>query len=315
MPSSRGGLTSPKTAAVAFAESMSKSVKDGWFTELLHEEELGQGWTQQVRVDEVLYEGKSDFQDILIFENRFFGRVLALDGVIQTTERDESFYHEMLAHVPILAHGNVRDVLIVGGGDGGALREVLRHPSVQSATLVDIDGEVIAKSREYLPSLSDGAYEDPRTTMLVGDGIKYVADAADGSVDLIIVDSTDPIGPGEVLFTEAFYADCKRTLRPGGIVVTQNGVTFFQGESVTNSHARLNPHFADVTFYLTATPTYGGGFMALGWASDDVSLRSIDETALAERFHAAGIETQYYSPTVHKAAFALPPYIARLFPA
>lgn len=292
---------------------MTERLQGGWFTELLHEEELGQGWTQQIRVDNVLYEGKSAFQDIVIFENRFFGRVLVLDGVIQTTERDEPYYHEMMAHVPILAHGNVRDVLIVGGGDGGALREVLRHSSVASATLVDIDGDVIEKSRDYLPSLSDGAYDDPRTTLLVGDGIKYVAEAADASVDLIIVDSTDPIGPGEVLFTEAFYADCKRVLRSGGIVVTQNGVPFFQGESLGNSYSRLSPHFGDVTFYLTATPTYGGGFMALGWASDNTALRTVDEATLAARLKAVGLKTRYYTPAVHKAAFALPPYVSELF--
>ena len=290
---------------------MADSIRDGWFTELLHEEELGQGWTQQIRVDDVLFEGRSEFQDILIFENGFFGRVLVLDGVIQTTERDEAFYHEMLAHVPILAHGGVSDVLIVGGGEGGALREVLRHP-VRTATMVDIDGMVIEKSREYLPNLSSGAFEDPRTNLLVGDGIRFVAEAGDDAYDVIIVDSTDPIGPGEVLFAEAFYADCRRILRPGGIVVTQNGVVFFQGESVTNTHRRLLPHFADVTFYLTTTPTYGGGYMALGWASDDAGLRDVDEAVLAERLARTGIETRYYSPGVHRAAFALPPYIAAL---
>lgn len=291
---------------------MTARVEGGWFTELLHEEELGQGWTQQIRVDKVLYEGKSDFQDIFIFESGFFGKVLVLDGVIQTTERDEPFYHEMMAHVPILAHGAVGDVLIVGGGDGGALREVLRHAGVRSATMVDIDGEVIDRSREFLPSLSNGAFEDPRTTLLVGDGIKFAADAPDRSYDLIIVDSTDPVGPGEVLFTEAFYADCKRILRADGIVVTQNGVVFFQGESVTNTHARLTPLFNDATFYLTATPTYGGGFMALGWASDDASLRDVSEATLAERFAAAGLTTRYYTPALHKAAFALPPYVREL---
>ncbi|MEQ8664739.1 MAG: polyamine aminopropyltransferase [Rhodospirillales bacterium] len=290
---------------------MADQIRDGWFTELLHEEELGQGWTQQIRVDRVLYDGQSDFQDILIFENAFFGKVLVLDGVIQTTERDEPFYHEMLAHVPILAHDQVRDVLIVGGGEGGALREVLRHP-VTSATMVDIDGLVIEKSRKYLPGLSNGGFDDARTNLVVGDGIRFVADAGNDSYDVIIVDSTDPIGPGEVLFTEAFYANCRRILRPGGIVVTQNGVAFFQGDSITSSHDRLKPHFDDVTFYLTATPTYGGGFMALGWATDDPSLRAVDEVTLAERVKKLGLETRYYSPAVHRAAFALPPYVRDL---
>ncbi len=284
-------------------------LKDGWFTEVLHEVEADQGWTQQIRVDRVIHEGRTAFQDILIFENDFFGRVLVLDGIVQTTERDEPFYHEMLAHVPMFAHGAMRDVLIVGGGDGGALRETLRHP-VGSATMVDIDGGVIELCREHMPSLSNGAFEDARTDLHVGDGIAFVADAAADSYDLIVVDSTDPMGPGEVLFTEAFYADCKRILRPDGIVVTQNGVAFFQGDSVTNSRRRLAPHFADVGFYLTATPTYGGGFMALGWATDAAAHRDVTVETLRDRFAAAGLETRYYAPEVHKAAFALPPYVA-----
>jgi len=286
-------------------------LQDGWFTEVLHEEEAAQGWTQQLRVDAVLYEGRTDFQDVLIFENDYFGRVLVLDGIVQTTERDEPFYHEMLAHVPLFAHGTAEHALIIGGGDGGALREVLRHP-LKSATMVDIDGGVIELCREFLPSLSDGAFVDTRTNLLVGDGIKFVADAEANTYDLIIVDSTDPMGPGEVLFTEAFYADCKRILRPGGIVVTQNGVAFFQGESVTNSRRRLTPHFADVGFYLTATPTYGGGFMALGWATDDKAHREVPLETLRERHATCGFSTRYYSPEVHKAAFALPPYVAEL---
>lgn len=286
-------------------------LRDGWFTEVLHEEEQAQGWTQQLRVDRVIHESTTAFQDLLIFENDYFGRILVLDGIVQTTERDEPFYHEMLAHVPMFAHGAVRDVLIIGGGDGGALREVLRHP-VDSATMVDIDGDVIALCREHMPGLSNGAFDDPRTNLIVGDGIRFVADADDNTYDLIIVDSTDPMGPGEVLFTEAFYGDCKRILRPGGIVVTQNGVAFFQGESVRNSRRRLGMHFADVGFYVTATPTYGGGFMALGWASDEPAHRSVPEVDLRARFDAASLEMRYYTPALHSAAFKLPAYISAL---
>ena len=188
-----------------------------WYDEQLHSS-IRQG----LRADRILHRETTDQQDLVIFENPLFGRVLALDNVIQTTEGDEFVYHEMLAHVPILAHGEVARVLVIGGGDGGALREVLKHP-VEQATLVEIDDQVIQLSRRHLPSLSAGAFDDPRTRVVITDGAKYVEET-DDRYDLIIVDSTDPLGPGEVLFTERFYAGCKRCLEPKGIVITQSVV-------------------------------------------------------------------------------------------
>jgi spermidine synthase len=282
-----------------------------WFDEALHDGVLDQGYTQRFKVDRVIFRQQTDVQDLIIFETPSFGRVLALDGVIQTTEGDEFIYHEMLVHVPLFAHGRARRVLIIGGGDGGALREVLRH-DVASATLVEIDRSVIDICREHLPGLSAGAFDDTRLDLVIGDGAAYVADADAAAFDVVIVDSTDPIGAAEALFGEAFYADCRRCLAPGGILVAQNGVPFLQGDEVTKTHRHLNALFADATFYVAPVPTYIGGNMTLAWASDDESLRTQSAPVIAERFAIAGFATRYYSPAVHAAAFALPGYVRAL---
>lgn len=277
-----------------------------WFTETLHP------WiAQRLRVDRVLFRDKTEHQDLIIFENERFGRVLTLDGVVQTTEGDEFVYHEMMAHVPIMAHGQARRVLIIGGGDGGMAREVLKHKAVERLVMVEIDRGVVDMSREHLPSLSAGAFDDPRLDLVIADGAKFVAET-EQRFDVIIVDSTDPIGPGEVLFTAEFYAGCKRCLTPGGIMVTQNGVPALQGWEVTNSYRRLGQSFADVGFYVAAIPTYQGGFMAMGWASDDAAKRRHDAATIEARFAPLGIATRYYAPAIHQACFALPRFMADL---
>lgn len=281
-----------------------------WFEEELHSRILDHGYAQRFLVSRVVHRESTDFQEVEIFDNPAFGRVLALDTIIQTTERDEFIYHEMLVHVPLLAHGRAKRVLIIGGGDGGVLREVLRHP-VEHATMVEIDGRVIDLCREHLPGLSAGAFDDPRARVLVEDGIKFMADTTE-TFDAIIVDSSDPVGPNEVLFTDAFYSDCWRRLTPGGVLITQSGVPFLQRDEVIDGFKRLRPHFNDVGFYMIAVPTYVGGFMTLSWASDDADLRRQPESVLSERYAAAGLETRYYSPAVHRGAFALPPYVSRL---
>lgn len=270
-----------------------------WFVETLHPE-LSQG----LAMDRVLYRDKSDLQDLIIFDNPMFGRVMCLDGVVQTTEGDEFVYHEMLAHVPILAHGKVAKVLIIGGGDGGMAREVLKHAGIQ-VTMVEIDRAVVDFCAEHLPNHSAGAFDNPRLDLVITDGAKFVQETAE-RFDVIIVDSTDPIGPGAVLFTAEFYAGCKRCLTEGGILVTQNGVPFVQPEEITQSFQRLGQSFADVHFYCAAVPTYQGGDMAFGWATDDASLRRVSVAELAKRYDAAGIETRYVTPDLHAAAFALP---------
>ncbi len=276
------------------------------FDEILH-----QGYSQSFEVTDVLFHEKTEHQDLVIFETPTFGRVMALDNIVQVTTKDEYVYHEMLAHVPLLAHGNAPEVLIIGGGDGGILREVLRHRKVERATMVEIDGSVVDLCRKHLPEISDGAFDDPRTDLIITDGVKFVAET-DKRFDVIIVDSTDPVGPGEVLFTESFYADCKRCLTPGGVLVTQNGVPFFQAQEVTNTYQRMGKSFADTGFYTAVVPTYVGGFMTLGWGTDDETLRDVDIEVLRVRFEISSLKTRYYTPDVHRAAFALPQFILDL---
>src|SRR6516162_3101012 len=196
---------------------------DSWINETLYAE-----WGQRFRVQRELARVNSDFQDIAIFESVSHGRVMVLDGVIQITEADEFVYQEMLAHVPLIAHGAARSVLIIGAGDGGVLRRVLQHRGVQREVMVEIDGEVIRLAKQFLPKIGGDAWNDPRAQVIVGDGIDYVKRASDASFDAIIVDSTDPIGVGEVLFTDEFYANCARILTARGVVVNQCGVPFMQ---------------------------------------------------------------------------------------
>lgn len=274
------------------------------------DETLYKSWHQSFRIDRVLYRDKTDYQDLVIFQTPEFGRVLALDGIVQLTEADEHIYHEMLAHVPVLAHGGVSDVLIIGGGDGGVLREVLKHP-VKSATLVEIDRGVIDLCREHMPSVSDGAYDDPRTEVIITDGVKFVAET-DRRFDVIVVDSTDPVGPGKVLFTQEFYRSCQRCLKPGGILVTQNGVPFTQADELRETHRDRRAIFKDASFFVAAVPTYVGGFMALGWGSDEPAHRAQGADVIRPRFEAAGLRTRYYTPELHVGSFALPQYILDL---
>ncbi len=284
---------------------------DSWINETLYAE-----WGQRFLVKRELARVKSDFQDIAIFESHTHGRVMVLDGVIQITEGDEFVYQEMLTHVPLLAHGSAANVLIIGAGDGGVLRRVLQHPNVQRAVMVEIDGEVIRLSKEFLPNIAGNAWNDPRANVIVGDGIDYVKTAPDASFDAIIVDSTDPIGVGEVLFTDDFYRNCARILSARGLIVNQCGVPFMQADELHDTSVRRRRFFPHVTAYVAAVPTYVGGFMTLGWAAKDASLAATPTEAIRERARAAGIlgTTQYWTPEIHTGAFNLPPYIARHLP-
>jgi len=279
-----------------------------WFDEGLYPD-IRQGFAY----DALLHESRSAFQSIQVFDTPRLGRVLVLDGVVQTTERDEFVYHEMMAHVPLFGHGAARRVLIVGGGDGGILREVLRHP-VDSATMVEIDGEVVRISREFLPALSAGAFEDPRARLIVGDGAAFLA--GDGEAfDAIVVDSTDPIGPGEALFRQAFYADCRRRLAPGGVLVTQNGTPFLQPEEFAVTAAARARLFRHSGFYFAAVPTYYGGAMAFGWASDGRDLAAAEPARLDAALAGSAIACRHYNAAVHAAAFAMPNWLRERLPA
>lgn len=274
-----------------------------WF-----DEPLGVGLQLGLQVDSVVFRQTTEHQDLVIYETSQWGRVMALDGIMQVCERDEFIYHEMLTHVPMLAHGNARNICIIGGGDGGILREALRHP-LEQVTMVEIDAAVVELCTTHLPSISNGAFDDPRTNLVIADGARFIAET-EQRFDVIIVDSTDPIGPGEVLFTSEFYGHCKSRLTKAGIVVTQSGVAMIQGDELTTTVRRLGEHFADSSAYIAPVPTYAGGFMAFGWGTDIPDLRQLTPATLAARYKQADIQTRYYNSDLHVGAFALPTYIA-----
>ena len=276
-----------------------------WFTEVLHRD-----LAQRLRVDKLLYEGRTRFQDAKVFDNGRMGKVLILDDVVQTTMGDEFVYHEMLAHVPLFSHPEPKKALIIGGGDGGLLEEALKHDGLE-VTMVELDDGVVELAKEHFQELNKGAFDNPRANLIIGDGAKFVAET-DERFDAIMIDSTDPIGPGEVLFSKEFYANCKRCLTPSGVLATQNGVAFLQGPELTSSVGHFRELFREGTAYVITVPTYAFGMMALGWATDDTSLRQTPLEVIEERFAKAGFETQYYTPEVHQAAFALPAYVKRL---
>lgn len=214
----------------------------------------------------------------------------------------------MLTHVPLLAHGNAKRVLIIGGGDGGMLREVCRHKSVEQITMVEIDAEVVSFCKQYLPNHSAGAYDDPRLNLVIADGVEFV-NQSNEKFDVIISDCTDPIGPGESLFTSQFYEGCKHRLNDGGIFVAQNGVAFLQLDEAIGSHKKLSNYFADVSFYQAAVPTYYGGIMSFAWASQNSALRQQAQAVIAERYAQSGLRCRYYNPAIHVGSFALPQYL------
>lgn len=281
-----------------------------WLAESLYPD-----WEQRFRVVAELAHERSAFQDIRVIDTASHGRVLLLDGVVQITQADEYVYQEMIVHVPLTQHGAATRVLVIGGGDGGVLRRVLQHRGVVSATIVEIDEAVVHLAKAHLPMLGGDAWQDPRAEVIIGDGIAYVAQAQTASVDIIIVDSTDPSGPGEVLFTEGFYRDCARMLTSEGLLVNQCGVPFMQTAELVQTTALRRRAFASVSAYIAAVPTYLGGFMALGIASN-TAIRLPSVATLATRALSSGIlgETNYWSPSLHLASFALPPFISRLVP-
>ncbi len=277
-----------------------------WIQETLFDD---LGFRMSFKAERVLYEMQTEHQHLVLFEQKHFGKILMLDGATQVTSRDEFIYHEMMTHVPILAHGAAEDVLIVGGGDCGIAEEALKHRSLKRLTQVEIDASVVEFSKEHFPEFTGPVLSSPRFDLVIEDGIKYVKET-DRRFDVVIVDSTDPQGPGAVLFSPEFYAGVKRCMKPGGVMVTQNGVPFYQPEELTSGVGKFRKLWADGYCYVAAIPTYVGGHMAMGWATDNPALRQVTAAALAERYAAAGgFSTRYWTPDVHRAAFALPRFI------
>jgi spermidine synthase len=248
----------------------------------------------------------------VLFEQPFFGKMLMLDGATQISKKDEFIYQEMMSHVPLLAHGNAQEVLIVGGGDCGIAEEVLKHKTVKRLTQVEIDAKVIEFAKEHFPEFTGPVFADRRFESVIDNGARYVA-KTDRRFDVIIVDSTDPLGPGKILFGAKFYAGCRRCMKKGGVLVTQNGVPFFQKNELTATMSKFRRLFADASCYVAAIPVYIGGHMAMGIASDNKRVRRHPVKTIAGRYRKAGsFTTKYWTPEVHVAAFAQPRFIADL---
>jgi spermidine synthase len=278
-----------------------------WIPETLFDD---LGFRMTFEVERVIHEMQTEHQHLVLFEHPFFGKMLMLDGATQVTAKDEFVYHEMMTHVPILAHGHAEEVLIVGGGDCGIAEEVLKHKSVRRLTQVEIDASVVEFAREHFPEFTKPVLGNARFDLIIDDGMKYVA-KTDRRFDVIIVDSTDPIGPGKVLFSQKFYAACKRCMTAGAVLVAQRGVPIFQSGELTAGTLKFRKLFADGYCYVAAIPTYVGGHMAMGWATDNVKLRHASVRTIAKRYDKAGrFPTKYWTPEVHVAAFALPRFIA-----
>jgi len=289
--------------------SAQKSAAKRWIAETLFDD---LGFRMTFAVDKVLYQLRTEHQHLVLFEQPFFGKMLMLDGATQISEKDEFIYQEMMSHVPLFAHGNARDVLIIGGGDCGIAEEVLKHKSVKRLTQVEIDAKVIEFAKEHFPEFAGPVFADKRFECVIGDGARYVA-KTDRRFDVIIVDSTDPQGPGKILFGQKFYAGCRRCLNKGGVLVTQNGVPFFQNDELAATMSKLRRLFADASCYVAAIPVYVGGHMALGFASDDTRLRRHRAATIARRYRkSGGFATKYWTPEHHVAAFAPPRFIAEL---
>ena len=274
-----------------------------------YSEELSGRWRQGLPIKAILAEVQSPFQKIQMLETELWGKMLVIDGKIQACDFDEFVYHEMIAHLPMLTHPNPKKVMVVGGGDGGTLREALRHPSVKSATLVEIDEEVIRLCQQYMPGLSRCITEDSRVQLVTRDAAVYIEGARD--YDVILVDSSDPEGPSESLFDPAFYNSLKTALKPDGIVCLQAGSPFFFQAQLRKAFEDLSQAFRFVRPYLIAIPTYPGGTWCLVTASDH-----LDPLAVSREYLEASMPKglRYYSPATHYGSLALPPFIQEWVP-
>ena len=253
-------------------------------------------------VEKILYKGKSKFQDILVFENSHFGNMLVLDRAVQITERDEFFYHEMLTHVAMHAHPNPKRVVVVGGGDGGTVREVLKHKSVEKVYFIEIDPEVIRVSKEFFPTVA-GCVDDPRVEIKNMDGAEFIK-SRNGDIDVVLVDSTDPIGFARTLFGDAFFSAVHKALSPDGLYVTHSDSLLLHSDIVHEVQHSLRKVFPVVDLYTANIATYPGN-----WWAYHICTKKKSPRELAQKFE---IETRYYSDEIHTHSFLTPKFYERL---
>lgn len=262
-----------------------------------------------IRVDKQLYSGKSEFQRIDVFESPEFGRFLTLDGYMMLTEKDEFIYHEMITHVPMAVHPNVKKVLVIGAGDGGVIRELVRYPEIESIDMVEIDPLVVEVCKKFLP-LTACRFDDPRLKIHYEDGLRFVR-FKENEYDLIIVDSTDPFGPGEGLFTKEFYGNCFKALKDDGILINQHESPFYPEDAAAcqRAHKNIVETFPLAKVYQAHIPTYPSGHWLFGFASKKYHpLKDLNET----RWNMRSLTCRYYTTTLHKGAFYIPAYVEEL---
>ena len=277
------------------------------FTESLYKK-----YNQNISIEKIIVEKNSLFQKILIFDSKYFGRVMALDKVIQITERDHYGYSEMLTHVPILTHGKIKKVLIIGGGDGAIAAEVLKYPEIEEISICEIDKEVINLSRLYLKTINKGSLIHSKVNVIIKDASKLITKKdLTNYFDLVIADRPDPIGTGKNLFKIKFYQNIKNVLSETGIAVFQNGVPFFQEKELRETNKYLKKTFMLSGTYLTVVPTYIGGYMALTWASKKTDMSKNINTNkkldIGEK-----LNTKYYTNEIHRSSFILPNWIKNI---
>ncbi|MBD1874516.1 polyamine aminopropyltransferase [Nodosilinea sp. FACHB-131] len=263
-----------------------------------------------------IFREKSPYQTVEIFDTFAYGKMLTIDNMVMCSEKDENAYHEMIIHVPMLLNPTFKNVLVIGGGDGGSVREILRHPQVEKVTMVEIDEAVVRASKEFLPSLS-GALEDSKLDLRIEDGIAFVANAPDASYDLIVIDSSDPVGPSEGLFSTAFYQQVNRILKPGGAITAQSESPRFNQRAFVDIHHCLEGIFGDenVYCYLAFIPTYPTGMWSFNYATKGAAHPTQGMDAARSESFAAEHNLQYYNVGMHQAAFALPTFVQNMLKA
>jgi spermidine synthase len=256
---------------------------------------------------------QSPYQTVEVFDTCDRGKMLTIDRMVMCTEADEASYHEMIAHVPMLTHPHVKDVLVIGAGDGGTIRELVRHPGIENITMVEIDEVVVRASKQFLPTISS-AFDHPKLNLLIDDGIKFVQEAIDASYDLVIVDSSDPVGPSEGLFTKSFYENVYRCLRPNGVVTVQSESPSFNPKAFLELNQCLKQVFGinQVHCYLVFIPMYPSGMWSLTYCSkrEIHPLQNFDYAKAAQ--FAQEHNLNYYNPDVHQAAFVLPTWVKKM---
>ena len=269
-------------------------------------EDLYKKYNQNIAIEKKVVKKNSLYQNILIFDSKYFGRVMTLDKVVQITEHDHHGYSEMLTHVPILSHGNIKKVLIIGGGDGAIASEVLKYKEIEEISICEIDEEVINLSKIYLKKINKGSLNNSRVNIIIKDASKLIENKDfKNYFDLIIADRPDPIGPGKNLFKIKFYENIKNILSERGIAVFQTGVPFFQKKELKITNQYLKNTFKLSGTYLTVVPTYIGGYMALTWASKKTDMSkniSINKN----------LNTEYYTSDIHRASFILPNWVKKI---